>query len=170
MKNTRVIAGLAAALSMFLCAADISSGGYAYEIISSQGVDLSSLNEHGGTIMVVADAAPGHSDSSEAHLTFRPYGNEIELWSWGAVWENCGSWLWDIEFSDITIGEMMSFPNGVFSIDPAHIYQIDMSAEITIPETEEFGNGVQAELYFYIIPEPASLLLLGLGGLLIRRK
>ena len=159
-------------IAAFLCLTQVSAGGFSYRVISN---DAFSLSEEGGFCLVVADAAPGFSCCSQAHVEFQPYGNQIEIWSEAAIWsplqedDGC-TWEYCAQFIDLTTGQTMTLPNGFFSVDPEHIYRFSLSAEMDVAHTEEYGNGGQVQVRFFITPEPSAVLLLGLGALSCRLK
>lgn len=105
---------------------------------------------------------------AEIFIPFTGTGFEIHLGSCG-VYEPPYGGYWKIEIKDMTptipttvwikdpLGGNLE---GFYEINPNHLYQLQIYAGAT---TQEY-NGTQAEVYLNVIPEPCTLLLLGLGG------
>ncbi len=124
------------------------------------------------------DPDPDASSIAEISMIFRPYGNSFEIHTtlydewWGArsyvrITDTDQTIEPDVFYADFFGGS----PDGVYAIDPDHIYELYVYTGADLHEGEGvIYNFAVAEVYFRVIPEPTTLLLLGLGAFVLRRK
>lgn len=113
-------------------------------------------------------------------VTFRPHGDELEIFTQGAIWEDfyepdfTGGWMYLTDTTNgdtvFSFGASEIFGGGLFSVRPDHIYQLYMYYETSGVLPVLFNGGfIEAEL-IVAMPEPASAILLIAGGLILPRK
>ncbi len=121
------------------------------------------------------DPYPPVSDSDEVRFTFQPAGEQIEI-HLGAceTYENPSGASWGIELTDTSTGQLVWghwLGDGLYALNPAHTYEFYLHAETTVSQAD-ISNGAQAEVYFFITPEPTTLCLIAFGAIIAgsRRK
>lgn len=103
-------------------------------------------------------------------VTFQPHGNQLEIYGWGGTYEPSYGALYYYELTNKTTGEKIGDPSGLYAINPDHIYELYLYAGTTLASPDMLYNGAEVHVDFAVLPEPATLLLLGFGGLVFRCK
>ena len=111
---------------------------------------------------------------SSISTIFKPAGDSFEIHTtiydenWG-----CRSYVELTDMDDETTVFYADFfggsPDGIYPINPEHIYNLDVHSEVSSLTPDHLYFSL-SEVYFAVIPEPCSLSLLALGGLALRRK
>ncbi len=116
------------------------------------------------------------SATAEISMIFKPYGNSFEIHT---LLDEARSGAYSlVRITDLMTGIPVflnnypgGLPDGVYAINPDHIYELYV---YTMASVQEGGNDeysfAAAEVNFSVIPEPTTLLLLGLGGVMLRRR
>ena len=111
---------------------------------------------------------------SSISATFKPLGNSFEIHTtlydenWG-----CRSYVELTDLNDETTIFYADFfggsADGLYPINPDHIYNLDISSRVILSEPDEYLFSL-SEVYFAVIPEPCTVCLLAFGGLALRRS